>query len=172
MGLHTAKDKISTPRTVRRPAYKSRGGTAQRIKVLSINVNSLSGFLWGEIKTFLKGEGLQYDFIFLQETHRASFSTFQIDRWMAVGSSTKRGEGVLTLVHPKYDPSLVRYQEVIPGRVLRVKVCHAGAAIETISTFTSVSGFTMTNPILIGNVDRTYLINAPGLFRGWLEGTR
>ena len=138
LGLHTARDTIPTPRATRRPAYKRRGGTAQRIKVLSINVNSLSGFLWGEIKTFLRGDGLQYDFIFLQETHRASFSTFQIDKWMAVGSSTKRGEGVLTLVHPKYDPSLVRYQEIIPGRVLRVKVCHAEAAIETLNIYQHV----------------------------------
>ena len=51
-----------TPCTTRRPAYKSRGGTAKRIKVLSINVNSLSGLLWGEIKTFLREDGLQYDF--------------------------------------------------------------------------------------------------------------
>ena len=54
---------------------------------------SLSGFLWGEIKAFLGGDGLQYDFIVLQETHCTSFSAFQVDQWMAVGSATKRGKG-------------------------------------------------------------------------------
>ncbi|CAE7279311.1 unnamed protein product [Symbiodinium natans] len=113
-------------------------GAQQRLKVLSINVNSLSGFLWGEVKAFLGGEGLQYDFIFLQETHRTAFCAFKVDNWMAVGSSTKRGEGVLTLVHPRYDASMVRYQEIIPGRVLRVKVCHKEAAIETLNIYQHV----------------------------------
>ncbi|CAE7718860.1 unnamed protein product [Symbiodinium sp. CCMP2592] len=114
-------------------------GNTQRLRVLSINVNSLSGFLWGEIKAFLGGEGLQYDFIFLQETHRTSSSAFQVDKWMAVGSATKRGEGVLTLIHPRYDASL-RHQDIIPGRVrvLRVKVCHDKAAIETLNIYQHV----------------------------------
>ncbi|CAE7214543.1 Pol [Symbiodinium natans] len=118
--------------------YEAGGGAQQRLKVLSINVNSLSGFLWGEVKAFLGGEGLQYDFIFLQETHRTAFCAFKVDNWMAVGSSTKRGEGVLTLVHPRYDASMVRYQEIIPGRVLRVKVCHKEAAIETLNIYQHV----------------------------------
>ena len=77
---HTA---FQTPPTVahkpRRPACRSRGGANQRLRVLSINVNSLSGFRWGEMKAFLGGEGLPYDFIFLQETHRTSISAFQVD---------------------------------------------------------------------------------------------
>ena len=92
----------------RRPACRRRGGQTQRLKILSVNVNSLGGFLWSEVKVFLSGEGLQYDFVFLQETHRTASSTFQIDRWTAVGSATKRGEGILTLVNPKYDASTVR----------------------------------------------------------------
>ncbi|CAE7247004.1 unnamed protein product [Symbiodinium natans] len=118
--------------------YEAGGGAQQRLKVLSINVNSLSGFLWGEVKAFLGGEGMQYDFIFLQETHRTAFCAFKVDNWMAVGSSTKRGEDVLTLVHPRYDASMVRYQEIIPGRVLRVKVCHKEAAIETLNIYQHV----------------------------------
>ena len=84
LGLHSARsDHISTgPR--RRPACRRRGGQAQRLKILSVNVNSLGGFLWSEVKIFLSGEGLQYDFVFLQETHRTASSTFQIDRWTAV----------------------------------------------------------------------------------------
>ena len=94
--------------------------------------------VWGETKDFLSGEGFQYDFIFLQETQRTSFSAFQVDKWMAVGSATKRGEGVLTLVNPRNDASLVRYQEIVPGRVLRVKVCHDTAAIESLNIYQHV----------------------------------
>ena len=57
---------------------------------------------------------------------------------MAVGSATKRGEGVLTLVNPKYDTSMVRYQEIVPGRVLRVKVCRDESAIETLNVYQHV----------------------------------
>ena len=138
LGLHSAgSDPMSTgPR--RRPACRRRGGQAQRLKILSVNVNSLGGFLWSEVKIFLSGEGLKYDFVFLQETHRAASSAFQIDRWMTVGSATKRGEGVLTLVNPKYDASTVRYQEIVPGRVLRVKVCREDTAIETLNIYQHV----------------------------------
>ena len=79
LGLHTAIRRHE-PQRKRRPACKHRGGAAQRLRILSINVNSLSGFLWGEIKTFLKTEGAQSDFIFLQETHRTSSSIFQVDK--------------------------------------------------------------------------------------------
>ena len=138
LGLHTATMPSLTTAKPRRPPCRPRGGAQQRLKVLSINVNSLSGFLWGEVKAFLGGEGMQYDFIFLQETHRTAFCAFKVDNWMAVGSSTKRGEDVLTLVHPRYDASMVRYQEIIPGRVLRVKVCHKEAAIETLNIYQHV----------------------------------
>ena len=57
---------------------------------------------------------------------------------MAVGSATKRGEGVLTLVNPKYDASMVRYQEIVPGRVLRVKVCRDDSALETLNVYQHV----------------------------------
>ena len=101
LGLHTAQTNTQSSTRKRRPVCRRRGGHTQRLKILSINVNSLGGFLWSEVKIFLGEEGLQYDFIFLQETHRSSSSAFQIDKWMAVGSATKRGEGVLTLVNPK-----------------------------------------------------------------------
>ena len=50
-----------------------------------------------------------------------------------MGSATKRGEGVLALVNPKYDASMVRYQEIVPGRVLRVN-----SAIETLNVYQHV----------------------------------
>ena len=138
LGLHTAQETSQASARKRRPECRRRGGHTQRLKILSINVNSLGGFLWSEVKVFLGEEGLQYDFIFLQETHRSTSSVFQIDKWMAVGSATKRGEGVLTLVNPKYDASMVRYQEIVPGRVLRVKVCRDDSALETLNVYQHV----------------------------------
>ena len=138
LGLHTAQTTAQSSTRKRRPVCRRRGGHTQRLKILSINVNSLGGFLWSEVKIFLGEEGLQYDVIFLQETHRSSSSAFQIDKWMAVGSATKRGEGVLTLVNPKYDASMVRYQEIVPGRVLRVKVSRDESAIETLNVYQHV----------------------------------
>ena len=41
-------------------------------------------------------------------------------------------------MHPKYDASLVCYQEIIPVRVLRVKVCHDSAAFETLNIYQHV----------------------------------
>ena len=138
LGLHSAQTTSQPSARKRSPVCRRRGGHTQRLKILSINVNSLGGFLWSEVKIFLGEEGLQYDFIFLQETHRSSSSAFQIDKWMAVGSATKRGEGVLTLVNPKYDASMVRYQEIVPGRVLRVKVCRDESATETLNVYQHV----------------------------------
>ena len=138
LGLHAARTASQPAARKRRPECRRRGGHTQRLKILSINVNSLGGFLWSEVKVFLGEEGLQYDFIFLQETHRSTSSVFQIDKWMAVGSATKRGEGVLTLVNPKYDASMVRYQEIVPGRVLRVKVCRDDSALETLNVYQHV----------------------------------
>ena len=59
-------------------------------------------------------------------------------------SHYKRGEGVLTLVNPKHGASFVRFQEIVPGRVLRVKVCHSTAAIETLNIYQHV--WTHTEP--------------------------
>ena len=102
-----------------------RGGQkhVQRFKVLSLNVGSLSTLMWQELREYLASPANPRDAIMLQETHWSTCSEFRTNGWTAIHSgTTARADGVMTLVHPKHPSARVRYEEVTPGRVLRVQV--------------------------------------------------
>ena len=102
-----------------------RGGQkhVQRFKVLSLNVGSLSTLMWQELRVYLASPANPHDAIMLQETHWSTCSEFRTTGWTAIHSgTTARADGVMTLVHPKHPSARVRYEEVTPGRVLRVQV--------------------------------------------------
>ena len=115
----------SENRTTSTGAGARRGGQkhVQRFKVLSLNVGSLSTLMWQELREYLASPANPRDAIMLQETHWSTCSEFRTNGWTAIHSgTTARADGVMTLVHPKHPSARVRYEEVTPGRVLRVQV--------------------------------------------------
>ena len=93
----------------------------QRLRVLSLNVGALSTLLWQELREALPG--LPHDVVFLQETHWSEASQFAVNQWTVVQSSTaERADGVMVLLSPRFRGAVVRHEEVVPGRVLRVQI--------------------------------------------------
>ena len=112
----------SEPRT-RRPANARRRGGVDRLSILSLNVGSLSGFLWTEIKAYIASQKCEADFILLQEVHWRQTCSFRVGGWSAFVSATaERADGVMILAHPRYQDSQLKFDEVVRGRVLRVQV--------------------------------------------------
>ena len=110
------------PRT-RRPANARRRGGVDRLSILSLNVGSLSGFLWTEIKAYIASQKCEADFILLQEVHWRQTCSFRVGGWSAFVSATaERADGVMVLAHPRYQDSQLKFDEVVKGRVLRVQV--------------------------------------------------
>ena len=112
----------SEPRT-RRPANVRRRGGVDRLSILSLNVGSLSGFLWTEIKAYTASQKCEADFILLQEVHWRQTCSFRVGGWSAFVSATaERADGVMILAHPRFQDSQLKFDEVVRGRVLRVQV--------------------------------------------------
>ena len=107
----------------RRPANACRRGGVERLSILSLNVGSLSGFLWTEIKAYIASPRCEADFIFLQEVHWRQTCSFRVGGWSAfVSATTEKADGVMILAHPRYQDSQLKFDEVVRGRVLRVQV--------------------------------------------------
>ena len=94
-----------------------------RLSILSLNVGSLSGFLWTEIKAYIASQKCEADFILLQEVHWRQTCSFRVGGWSAFVSATaERADGVMILAHPRYQDSQLKFDEAVRGRVLRVQV--------------------------------------------------
>ena len=107
----------------RRPANACRRGGVERLSILSLNVGSLSGFLWTEIKAYIASPRCEADFILLQEVHWRQTCSFRVGGWSAfVSATTEKADGVMILAHPRYLDSQLKFDEVVRGRVLRVQV--------------------------------------------------
>ena len=61
----------------------------------------------------------------LQETHWVHESEYLTDTWMVIGSSTGTSTGgvMFLLRRTAVSPELVKYSEIIPGRVLQLRIC-------------------------------------------------
>ena len=107
----------------RRPGNACRRGGVERLSILSLNVGSLSGFLWTEIKAYIASPRCEADFILLQEVHWRQTCSFRVGGWSAfVSATTEKADGVMILAHPRYQDSQLKFDEVVRGRVLRVQV--------------------------------------------------
>ena len=122
-----------------RPTLSSRRGGVSRLNVLSLNVGSLSGFLWAEIKAYIASPRCDADFILLQEVHWQQTCSFRVGGWAAFVSATaERADGVMILAHPRYQDSQLKFDEVVRGRVLRVQVSLQQAKVELFSVYQRV----------------------------------
>ena len=87
----------------------------------------------------------------LQETHWSTCSEFRTNGWTAIHSgTTARADGVMILVHPKRPSARVRYEEVTPGRVLRVQIQMPTGRVELFNCYQHPHNFTSNQEILEG----------------------
>ena len=122
-----------------RPTRACRRGGVSRLNVLSLNVGSLSGFLWAEIKAYLASPRYDADFILLQEVHWQQTCSFRVGGWAAFVSATaEKADGVMILAHPRYQDSQLKFEEVVRGRVLRVQVSLQREKVELFSVYQRV----------------------------------
>ena len=122
-----------------RPTLSCRRGGVSRLNVLSLNVGSLSGFLWAEIKAYIASPKCDADFILLQEVHWQQTCSFRVGGWAAFVSATaERADGVMILAHPRYQDSQLKFDEVVRGRVLRVQVSLQQSKVELFSVYQRV----------------------------------
>ena len=126
-----------------------RGGTKEsaRLRLLSLNVGSLSTLLWQELKEFLLTA--PHDIICLQETHWSTSSEFTVHGWRAVHSGSKaRADGVLTLFHPRHKADTIRHEEIQQGRVLRTQLQTPQGRVEVFNCYQFPHNFTINPTVL------------------------
>ena len=126
-----------------------RGGTkyADRLRLLSLNVGSLSTLLWQELKEYLLQAS--YDVICLQETHWTTSSEFVVQGWRAMHSGTKaKADGVLTLIHPHHRADTIRHEEIQPGRILRTQLQTPQGRVELFNCYQFPHNFTINPTVL------------------------
>ena len=134
-----------------------RGGTkgSERLRLLSLNVGSLSTLLWQELKEFLLTA--PHDIICLQETHWSTSSEFIVQGWRAVHSGSKaRADGVLTLFHPRHKADTIRHEEIQQGRVLRTQLQTPQGRVEVFNCYQFPHNFTV-NPNVLRDKRQTLL---------------
>ena len=128
---------------------EARDGTkySDRIRLLSLNVGSLSTLLWQELKEYLLKA--PYDVICLQETHWSTSSEFVVQGWRAIHSGTKaRADGVLTLLHPRHRADTIRHEEIQPGRILRTQLQTPQGRVELFNCYQFPHNFTVNPTVL------------------------
>ena len=126
-----------------------RGGTKEsaRLRLLSLNVGSLSTLLWQELKEFLLTA--PHDIICLQETHWSTTSEFTVHGWRAVHSGSKaRADGVLTLFHPRHKADTIRHEEIQQGRILRTQLQTPQGRVEVFNCYQFPHNFTINPTVL------------------------
>ena len=126
-----------------------RGGMKEpaRLRLLSLNVGSLSTLLWQELKEFLLTA--PHDIICLQETHWSTSSEFTVQGWRAVHSGSKaRADGVLTLFHPRHKADTIRHEEIQQGRVLRTQLQTPQGRVEVFNCYQFPHNFTINPTVL------------------------
>ena len=127
------------PSRAPRPTRACRRGGVSRLNVLSLNVGSLSGFLWAEIKAYIASPRCDADFILLQEVRWQQTCSFRVGGWAAFVSATaEKADGVMILAHPRYQDSQLKFDEVVRGRVLRVQVSLQQEKVELFSVYQRV----------------------------------
>ena len=128
-----------------------RGGIQPRFRIFTLNVGGLSAFMWSDLKAFLRGPGLQYDTILLQETHRTQSSEFCTAGWNAIGSaSTSKADGLMTLINPKHATQNIKHDEVVPGRLQRVQVVVERGRVEILNAYQHVWNYNDSTEANIG----------------------
>ena len=96
-----------------------------RLSFLSWNASGLTTERNAELKTWLGSEpGCHTDLVAIQETHWKGAMEYQWDKFMVVHSGGSKSEaGILLMIsRHKFPEHHVHYQEIVPGRLLHVRL--------------------------------------------------
>ncbi|CAE7647723.1 unnamed protein product [Symbiodinium sp. CCMP2456] len=100
----------------------------RRLKILSKNLGGMRSTTHDTYMTWLTEQGQQYDIIMLQETHYGlgrEFTEYTVPGWSIISSPDPkhRWTGVAIYVsHRISAPEDIRYNVIVPGRVLHVRI--------------------------------------------------
>ena len=110
--------------------------------VLSWNAGGLTSAVWEELMARMRTEEYKHvSVILLQETHWRGSSQFETAEWVVVGTGTTgdRAAGVAVLVRRALAPaSLIRFHEVVPGRLLHVRIPLAHNSLDVVCVYQHV----------------------------------
>ena len=124
LGGHLQNDRPNVAASQRQ--YKKPGPHQPSYGVLSWNAGGLTSAVWEELMARMRTEEYKHvSIILLQETHWRGSSQFESAEWVVVGTGTtgERAAGVAVLVRRALAPaSLIRFHEVLPGRILHVRI--------------------------------------------------
>ena len=136
LGVTTAAP-IAPKVTVRHK--KSKFLEQKELSYMSWNAGSLTTAVWEELLSILRT--LPYrdvKLVAIQETHWRGSWQFSRDGWNVVssGSLGEKGAGVLIMVHSTLcKQQEIRFNEIMPGRVLHVRIPGKSLSLDAISCY-------------------------------------
>ena len=114
----------------------------QQLTYLSWNAGSLTTAVWEELLSLLKTPSYAgIRIVAIQETHWRGDWQFTKDGWHVIssGSSGEKSAGVLIMVHSSLCKSQqLKFNEVIPGRILHVRVPGEDCSLDVLSCYQHV----------------------------------
>ena len=109
------------------------------IRCLSWNAGSLTTAVWEELLSLLETDAYSdVKIVVVQETHWRGSWQFSKACWHVVSSGTheEQGAGVMIMVHSSLcQANHIRFNEVLPGRLLHVRVPGASFSMDVISFY-------------------------------------
>ena len=121
----------------RPPQAPAKQRASPKIKYLCWNTGGLTSSVWEELLSQLADpQYADVSLVILQETHWTGVSQFTTDCWHVIssGSSGEKGAGAAILVKKTLcKAQSIRHTEVVPGRILHVRVPGADVSLDVIS---------------------------------------
>ena len=106
-----------------RPPPSTRQNPAHGLRIFCWNAGGLGGGLYPELLTFL--DNSQYDVAVILESKWQECMEYTTGQWSCIhsGCKTRKQAGVLILVHHRIaPPSQLRFEHILQGRILHVRV--------------------------------------------------
>ncbi|CAE7707358.1 acnA, partial [Symbiodinium necroappetens] len=120
---HEVPDSIRQSFVYSRPQPRTRQNPGRGLRIFCWNAGGLGGGLYPELLTFL--DNSQYDVAVILESKWQECMEYTTGQWSCIhsGCKTRKQAGVLILVHHRLaPPSQLRFEHILQGRLLHVRV--------------------------------------------------